>query len=220
MYIHTRGIVIENKHMTSSLKEPLISFVFEHRHGLVGILGCVALLIMWMDMPVFENAMNEYYLILACAVSGTLLILIGVVIRLWSGLYIGGHKNSDLVTEGPYSLIRNPLYAGNLISALGVMLMTQSLLATLVVMAGLSVIYVATINHEEKKLLRIFGSDYAHYLETTPRLIPQWKTLGDLLYGTDNSDLITYRNLARELKRGGLFVVTGLLVLFASGMLH
>lgn len=206
--------------MTSPLRERYILFVFEHRHGLVGILAGIALLVMWMNIHIIDIVIDDDYARLACAISGTLLILFGVVIRLWSGLYIGGHKNSALVTEGPYSLIRNPLYTGNLISALGVMLMTQSLAATLVVMTGLSVIYMATIKHEEKKLLRLFGSEYARYLEMTPRLIPHWKTFGRSLYAAGNSDLITYRNLSRELKRGGIFLLTGLLVLIAASLMH
>jgi protein-S-isoprenylcysteine O-methyltransferase Ste14 len=30
--------------------------------------------------------------------------------RLWCSLYISGYKNSQLITSGPYSLCRNPLY--------------------------------------------------------------------------------------------------------------
>ena len=41
---------------------------------------------------------------------GTLLICTGTALRLWAGLYIGGHKERRLVTDGPYSCVRNPLY--------------------------------------------------------------------------------------------------------------
>ncbi|TIT76386.1 MAG: isoprenylcysteine carboxylmethyltransferase family protein, partial [Mesorhizobium sp.] len=34
---------------------------------------------------------------------GVLLIFLGVVGRLWSTLYIGGRKSSEVVTGGPYS---------------------------------------------------------------------------------------------------------------------
>lgn len=43
-------------------------------------------------------------------VSGFLLVLTGVFGRLWSILYIGNKKNVSLVTTGPYSVTRNPLY--------------------------------------------------------------------------------------------------------------
>ena len=41
---------------------------------------------------------------------GWLFVGIGVMGRIWCSLYISGFKNAKLVTEGPYSLCRNPLY--------------------------------------------------------------------------------------------------------------
>lgn len=205
---------------STSLKDRFLSFVFEYRHGLVGAVGALGLYVLWMDVRIVPLNMDGFYIKLACAVTGTILVLAGVGIRLWAGLYIGGHKNSDLITHGPYSLIRNPLYAGNLISALGVMVMAQSLAASLVVLIGLSVIYVSTIAHEEKKLLKFFGEDYSNYLSSTPRMIPERKALRALLSGGETTDCISYRNLARELKRGGVFLTTGLLVLLGMSVIH
>ena len=42
--------------------------------------------------------------------SGMFLILIGILGRTWCSMYIGGHKLARLVTDGPYSVTRNPLY--------------------------------------------------------------------------------------------------------------
>lgn len=206
--------------MKFTKKQHYLSFVFEYRHELVRILGCLALLAMWADFHFFDLTRNNHLTTLACAVSGTLLVLVGVIIRLWAGLYIGGNKNSRLIRKGPYSLIRNPLYAGNLISASGVSILTQSLLAATVIMAGLSVIYLATIRHEENKLLKIFGSEYNHYLENTPMLFPCRWTFGNLFQETGNGDVISYRNLVRELKRGGMFIMTGLFTLFTAMLMY
>lgn len=41
---------------------------------------------------------------------GLLLVGVATVGRLWCSLYISGHENSELITTGPYSLSRNPLY--------------------------------------------------------------------------------------------------------------
>ncbi|TIL80128.1 MAG: isoprenylcysteine carboxylmethyltransferase family protein, partial [Mesorhizobium sp.] len=51
---------------------------------------------------------------------GVLLIFLGVVGRLWSTLYIGGRKSSEVVTGGPYSITRNPLYVFSTVAAAGV----------------------------------------------------------------------------------------------------
>jgi protein-S-isoprenylcysteine O-methyltransferase Ste14 len=42
----------------------------------------------------------------------------GATLRLWSTLYIGGRKRVVLVSDGPYSLCRNPLYVGTFLIAL------------------------------------------------------------------------------------------------------
>ena len=41
---------------------------------------------------------------------GMMLIIIAILGRSWCTLYIGGRKVRQLVTVGPYSLTRNPLY--------------------------------------------------------------------------------------------------------------
>ena len=41
---------------------------------------------------------------------GIILIMVGIIGRTWCAMYIGGNKLNRLVTEGPYSLTRNPLY--------------------------------------------------------------------------------------------------------------
>ncbi|RWE30056.1 isoprenylcysteine carboxylmethyltransferase family protein, partial [Mesorhizobium sp.] len=51
---------------------------------------------------------------------GVLLIFLGVVGRLWATLYIGGRKSSEVVTGGPYSVTRNPLYVFSTVAAAGV----------------------------------------------------------------------------------------------------
>jgi protein-S-isoprenylcysteine O-methyltransferase Ste14 len=49
--------------------------------------------------------------------SGLLLILICILGRTWTTLYIGGLKRRTLVTKGPYSVVRNPLYLFTLLGA-------------------------------------------------------------------------------------------------------
>ena len=41
-------------------------------------------------------------------IAGLVLILICILGRTWCTLYIGGHKKRELVTAGPYSVVRNP----------------------------------------------------------------------------------------------------------------
>ncbi|MGO7726914.1 hypothetical protein ACC713_12320 [Rhizobium johnstonii] len=52
---------------------------------------------------------SESLFLTLLAQFGTLLIAFGIIGRIWSTIYIGGRKNSALVTQGPYSITRNPL---------------------------------------------------------------------------------------------------------------
>jgi protein-S-isoprenylcysteine O-methyltransferase Ste14 len=103
-----------------------------------------------------------------------LTFLIGGAIRWWSTLYIGGRKTSDLISEGPYSLCRNPLYLGTFLMVVSVAIFMQSLTFS----AGLilaSWIYLSTtIPVEERRLRDRFGSKFDKYCEEVPRLFPRF----------------------------------------------
>jgi len=56
-----------------------------------------------------------------------LLLLTACLGRVWCIMYIGGQKNTSVVTAGPYSMVRNPLYVFSFIGAIGLVLMTHSM---------------------------------------------------------------------------------------------
>src|SRR5713226_3679090 len=62
---------------------------------------------------------------------GVLLIFLGIVGRLWATLYIGGRKSAEVVTGGPYSITRNPLYVFSTVAAAGVGAQIGSITATI-----------------------------------------------------------------------------------------
>src|ERR1700674_3168149 len=53
-------------------------------------------------------------------VAGVFLILLSILGRTWCTLYIGGRKRRELITQGPYSIVRNPLYLFSSIGAAGI----------------------------------------------------------------------------------------------------
>ena len=52
--------------------------------------------------------------------AGCTLVGIATVGRLWCALYIAGYKTDKLITSGPYSMCRNPLYFFSLLGGIGV----------------------------------------------------------------------------------------------------
>jgi protein-S-isoprenylcysteine O-methyltransferase Ste14 len=118
----------------------------------------------------------------ASAAAGVPLALAGELLRCWAVGYSGVTTRADhvtaprLATGGPYAHTRNPLYAGNLITALGFTLAftggnsgaVRALLFATGIGAMLSV-YAAIVPHEEAFLDRTFGDDYADYRARVPR---------------------------------------------------
>ncbi len=113
-------------------------------------------------------------------IIGTILFAVGCILagtasmgRLWCSLYIAGYKNDTLVTTGPYSVSRNPLYFFSLIGAIGVGLATETLLIPLVILIVFLLYYSSVIHGEEKRLLNIHGEKFKLYCQKTPAFFPK-----------------------------------------------
>ncbi len=104
--------------------------------------------------------------------AGALLVGVATVGRLWCSLYISGHKTKLLVTSGPYSLCRNPLYFFSLLGAIGVGMVTETVTVPIAIAAGFALYYPSVIREEEKRLAEIHGDEYAEYQRNTPVFLP------------------------------------------------
>lgn len=104
--------------------------------------------------------------------TGAALIVAGLLGRLWSTMYIGGKKNTALVTEGPYSMCRNPLYFFSFLAGLGISLVFQNLLLIALYLVLFSFLYPLVIKSEEKRLHKFFGDEFLSYKSSTPAFIP------------------------------------------------
>ena len=104
---------------------------------------------------------------------GVGLVLFCVVGRMWSILYIGTRKNLTLVTTGPYSITRNPLYLFSAIGAMGVGLFVGSLLLALSLGLVAWVVLGVTASKEAAYLETLFGDEYRQYALRTPIFWPR-----------------------------------------------
>lgn len=104
---------------------------------------------------------------------GLALIVIAVVGRAWCSLYIGGRKAAELVTAGPYSISRNPLYLFSFIGALGVGAQSGSLTLGLLFLLGAMAIFLPLILREEA-FLGDSMPGFTAYRRRTPRLMPRF----------------------------------------------
>ena len=146
-------------------------FLFKWRGGLV---APVALVFIYVAEPTLQSLM-----------AGALLALLGEGIRLWAIGYTGEPTRSQeldapaLITTGPYGLVRNPLYLGNLLNgmavataAVGGLPPQQAALLWLGAPGFLGFVYSNIIILEQEFLLQEFGEDFALYCDSVPALIP------------------------------------------------
>ena len=105
--------------------------------------------------------------------SGLALVGVATVGRLWCSLYISGQKDSSLVTVGPYSITRNPLYLFSFLGFTGVGLATETVTLSLVMPLFFALVYPWIIRREEAFLHERFGAAYAGYCERVPRFLPR-----------------------------------------------
>jgi len=147
------------------------AFIFKNRGALLAIPA--ALLAIFGKPSAFSVA------------AGLPLAFAGELLRCWAVGYSGVTTREgeviapELATGGPYSFVRNPLYLGNFMTALGFTIAYTggctagkrfALRATaLGIMAGT---YATIVPHEEDFLRERFGEAYVRYCESVPRIVP------------------------------------------------
>lgn len=110
------------------------------------------------------------------SIFGLSLVCIGSVLCVYVIHFLGRSfslmaEARELVTHGPYSIVRHPLYMVEEVVVLGVVIQFFSLpmLALFLVHIG---VQIQRMKNEEKVLTEAFTDEYKSYMLRTPRLIP------------------------------------------------
>ena len=112
---------------------------------------------------------------LAAIAAGDLLMLAGLGWSLWALAALGKNisiipQARRLVRSGPYAAVRHPLYVGEAVAAVGMVVGGFSW-PGLMLVAIFTTLQVFRAVHEEALLATVF-SEYDGYRSTTPRFIP------------------------------------------------
>ncbi len=146
---------------------------------------------------------------------GFLITVSGELIRFWGVSYAGSETRTtgavggtQLVTSGPYSYVRNPLYLGNILMYLGVGIMSNAMMPYLQLIALVYFMfqYISIVNIEEEYLSRSF-SDWKEYSANVRRFIPSLKTF------RGGGSLVPNFSRALRSERSSLIALTALTAL-------
>jgi protein-S-isoprenylcysteine O-methyltransferase Ste14 len=116
----------------------------------------------------------------AAHVAGLLLAVAGIGLTFYAQVAMGTswrigvdpEERTQLVTTGPFALVRNPIFAAMLPASLGLALLVPNVVA----LAGLAALFVALEIQvrlvEEPHLLRVHGDSYRQYAARVGRFVP------------------------------------------------
>jgi protein-S-isoprenylcysteine O-methyltransferase Ste14 len=143
-------------------------YAFDQQNATVALAG-------WIGPRLQMNPEHLARLLFACAAC---VLVLAALIRTWASSYLHASvvyaadvKSELLVADGPYRLVRNPLYFANvlMIIALGSMMSRLGFVVALILML---VFCYRLILREEVELRASQGQPYAAYCKAVPRLWP------------------------------------------------
>lgn len=123
---------------------------------------------------------------------GLTVAALGQVFRIYAAGFI--HKNKQLATNGPYALVRHPLYLGNILILTGFSIAAANLYVWIGVILFFVIWYPAAIAYEDSKLESIFEDEWRTWSKNIRAVIPGRFKWADLK--SDGWD--TYQSLIRN----------------------
>ena len=112
---------------------------------------------------------------IAIKITGILLIAFGLYLDLSAKLKSKLFKNVEdnkLITDGVYSIVRNPVYTGVLLACTGAILIANNLILLIVPAICWMYMTLFLIKTEEKWLRELYGEEYILYCKRVNRCIP------------------------------------------------
>ena len=116
-------------------------------------------------------------------VVGTLFYFGGIGVVLWGRQTLGKYHNlsttqgvqlfadHQLITSGPFAIVRHPMYLGFFLTVFGGLLLYQTW--TMLLFALCAPVFVKRARREEEALLSVFGDEYQAYMRNVPAFFPR-----------------------------------------------
>jgi protein-S-isoprenylcysteine O-methyltransferase Ste14 len=109
---------------------------------------------------------------------GLAIFLLGLALAIWARVYLGRNwgmpmsqkVDPELITSGPYSKVRHPIYSGLILAMIGTAIAVSLYWLIAVVLLGGYFVYSAIM--EERFMAGNFPDSYPQYKRSTKMLIP------------------------------------------------
>ena len=140
-------------------------------------------------------------------VIGFIIMTIGEWLRYWGVAYAGSLTRvtgsvgaPEVIVAGPYARVRNPLYVGNMITYLGIGIMSNALFPWLIIIAALwfGFQYYQIVALEESFLEKRFGPAYLEFKHSVPRFVPR---LSAYVHPVQSKQLANWKEAMRSERR-------------------
>ncbi|MBV9577724.1 MAG: isoprenylcysteine carboxylmethyltransferase family protein [Chloroflexi bacterium] len=157
----------------------VVLFVFRQRRqsgqpttfvpGLIALLGTFLLNVVgYLPIDITDSTQ--------ALLASSAVVILGTLWAIWGLATLGRcfgifPEVRGLVTRGPYQLVRHPVYLGEIVSAVGLVLAKPNILVGLLFLAFVGLQYWRTI-YEEQVLSSAFPDEYPAYAQHVGRLIP------------------------------------------------
>ncbi len=132
----------------------------------------------WIFYRAVPHLQSMTHILQGLLVLSALLVAAAAALRTWAGAYLRAEVVFDtrvhadrVVAEGPYRHLRNPLYLGNMLVAMGISFLASRTGAVVLILGNLLIV-LRLIGREETELIQAQGQSYRAFLAAVPRLWP------------------------------------------------
>ncbi|HEY3841359.1 MAG TPA: isoprenylcysteine carboxylmethyltransferase family protein [Bryobacteraceae bacterium] len=153
------------------------------RNWMLSRLGLLLVVIALYRLAVFSPFLNyasglSFFRNESVRTIGVLLNALGLLFALWARLHLGRNWSArptmkighELITSGPYRIVRHPIYTGILLAWFGFGLVNG--LISMGLFIAFAVIFTSRISREEAYMIELFPDQYPAYRARTKALIP------------------------------------------------
>src|SRR5271156_646671 len=159
---------------TTQRLEPLVSRILRVLAFLIAIvlLSTTLIPLRWLYLPVWPSGFLPFWL-------GAALTVAGLLFAVWAREHLGSNwsrsvtikQGHELITTGPYAVVRHPIYTGILTGFLG-MAIAISQVRGFIVFVLIFLAFWIKLRMEEQWMRSQFGETYATYAHQTAALVP------------------------------------------------